>query len=54
VRQIQADHASLAIIVVTAHPQLAEGLARESATPCQVVTKPIDYPRFMDMLQAHA
>lgn len=52
VQRIRARYPSLAIILVTAHPQQVEALARGSVADRRIVTKPIHYPALVSLLRA--
>ncbi|MDC0723490.1 response regulator [Nannocystis bainbridge] len=53
-RRIHARHPALRLVLVTAHPQVAERLALGAAPGCRIVTKPIDYPGLLRLLEAAA
>ncbi|WAS89694.1 response regulator [Nannocystis punicea] len=51
-RRIHARHPTLRLVLVTAHPQVAERLALGAAPGCRIVTKPIDYSGLLRLLEA--
>jgi CheY-like chemotaxis protein len=53
VRRLHARYPALPLIVVTAYPQLAERLEASAGPPCRIVTKPIDYPGFLRLLEVY-
>lgn len=53
-RRIHAHHPTLRLVLVTAHPQVAERLALGAAPGCRIVTKPIDYTGLLRLLEVDA
>jgi CheY-like chemotaxis protein len=51
-RRIHARHPTLPLVIVTAHPQVADRLALGPAPWCRIVTKPIDYSGLLRLLEA--
>ena len=50
-RRIHARHPTLRLVLVTAHPQVAERLALGAAPSCRIVTKPVDYLGLLRLLE---